>query len=54
MFHDFIVEIIRETHPDWSPAGFIGISDLNHYREEYGKEVLAKGKVKSRFWKIRS
>jgi uncharacterized membrane protein len=39
-----IVEIIRETHPDWSSTGFICIPDLNHFREEYVKDVLAKGK----------
>jgi uncharacterized membrane protein len=39
-----IVQIIRETHPDWSPTGFICIPDLNHFREEYVKDVLAKGK----------
>lgn len=39
-----IVEIIRKTHPDWSPEGFICIPDLNHFREEYVKDVLARGK----------
>ena len=39
-----IVEIIRRTHHDWSPDGFICISDLNHFREEYVNDVIAKGK----------
>jgi len=39
-----IVEIIQKTHPDWSSDGFICISDLNHFREEYVKDVLARGK----------
>jgi uncharacterized membrane protein len=39
-----IVELIRKEHPDWSDTGFICIPDLNHYREEYVKDVLAKGK----------
>jgi uncharacterized membrane protein len=39
-----IVEMIRKTHPDWSATGFICIPDLNHFREEYVKDVLAKGK----------
>jgi len=39
-----IVEIIKETNPDWSSDGFICISDLNHFREEYVKDALAKGK----------
>jgi uncharacterized membrane protein len=39
-----IVQIIRETHSDWSPTGFICIPDLNHFREEYVKDTLAKGR----------
>jgi uncharacterized membrane protein len=39
-----VVEIIRRTYPDWSSDGFICISDLNHFREEYVNDVLAKGK----------
>jgi uncharacterized membrane protein len=38
------VEIIKQTHPDWSPTGFICIPDLNHFREEYVKDVLARGR----------
>ena len=40
-----VVEIIRKTHPDWSSDGFICISDLNHFREEYVNDVLTKGKA---------
>jgi uncharacterized membrane protein len=39
-----IVELIRKDHPDWSDTGFICIPDLNRYREEYVRDVLAKGK----------
>jgi uncharacterized membrane protein len=39
-----LVEIIKKTHPDWSPDGYICIPDLNRFREEYVKEVLARGK----------
>jgi uncharacterized membrane protein len=39
-----IVEIIKKTKPDWSSTGFICIPDLNRFREEYVKDVLAKGK----------
>jgi uncharacterized membrane protein len=39
-----IVEIIKKTYPSWSSTGFICIPDLNHFREEYVKDVLAKGK----------
>jgi uncharacterized membrane protein len=39
-----LVEIIKKTYPDWSSDGYICIPDLNRFREEYVKEVLAKGK----------
>jgi uncharacterized membrane protein len=39
-----IVEIIKRTHPDWTSAGFICIPDLNQFREEYVKDVLARTK----------
>jgi uncharacterized membrane protein len=39
-----LVEIIKKTHPDWSPDGYICIPDLNQFREEYVKEVLSRGK----------
>jgi uncharacterized membrane protein len=35
-----IVDIIRKTHPDWSPSGFICNPDLNHFRTEYVRNVL--------------
>jgi uncharacterized membrane protein len=39
-----IVEIIMKQYPSWSSTGFICIQDLNHFREEYVKDVLARGK----------
>jgi uncharacterized membrane protein len=39
-----VVEVIRKTYPDWSPDGFICISDLNQFREQYVNDILAKGK----------
>jgi uncharacterized membrane protein len=39
-----ITEVIKKTHPEWSPDGFICIPDLNKFREEYVEEVLSKGK----------
>jgi uncharacterized membrane protein len=39
-----LVETIRKTHPDWSPTGYICISDLNHFRAQYVKDVLEMGK----------
>ena len=44
LIRESIVEIIRKTNPDWDTAGYICISDLNHFREEYVKDVLSKGK----------
>ncbi len=39
-----IVEKIKMTHPDWSPQGFICITDLNRYRAEYVKDVIKADK----------
>ena len=39
-----IVEIIKKTNPDWSSSGFICLTDLNRFREEYVKDVLTQGK----------
>jgi uncharacterized membrane protein len=35
-----LVEMIRKTHPDWSPSGFICLADLDQVRTEYVKNVL--------------
>jgi uncharacterized membrane protein len=35
-----VVKTIRKTHPDWSPDGFICISDLNDFRGKYVRDVL--------------
>jgi uncharacterized membrane protein len=40
LVRESIVETIRRAHPDWSPAGYICIADLNHFRNEYVQEVL--------------
>ncbi len=39
-----IVEVIRRAYADWSSNGYICIPDLNRFREEYVKDVLARGK----------
>lgn len=39
-----IVEIVKKTNPDWFSPGFICITDLNRFREEYVKDVLSRGK----------
>jgi uncharacterized membrane protein len=44
LVREAITEVIKKTHPDWSPDGFICIPDLNKFREEYVEEVLSKGK----------
>jgi uncharacterized membrane protein len=35
-----LVEVIKKTHPDWSPDGFICLADLDHFRAEYVRSVL--------------
>jgi len=35
-----LVEVIKKTHPDWSPDGFICLADLDHFRTEYVRSVL--------------
>ena len=35
-----VVELIRKSHPDWSPAGYICTDDLNRFRAEYVQDVL--------------
>jgi len=35
-----IVEIIRKTNIDWSPTGYICLTDLNQFRAKYVKDVL--------------
>jgi len=32
MVRDSVAQTIRQEHPDWSPEGYICVSDLNHYR----------------------
>jgi uncharacterized membrane protein len=44
LIRDSIVEIIRQKYPDWSADGYICVPDLNRFREEYVRDVLAKGK----------
>ncbi len=44
-----LVGTIQKKHPKWSPTGFICISDLNHFRAEYVREILEteKGELSS-------
>jgi len=41
---DAVSEIIIRTYPNWSKEGYICKSDLNLFRAQYIKEVLAKDK----------
>lgn len=44
-----IVTLIQKTHPTWSPTGYVCLSDLNHFRAEYVREILEteKGELSS-------
>jgi uncharacterized membrane protein len=39
-----IVDLIKQDHPDFDPEGYIGITEVNHYRQKYIKELLEKEK----------
>jgi uncharacterized membrane protein len=39
-----LVEIIRKAHPNWSPSGFICVSDLNSFRAKRVKDILESEK----------
>lgn len=38
--HPPIVDLILKAHPDWSPHGYICLTDLNHYRGEYFEDLV--------------
>ena len=40
LVRDPVAEMIRRKHPDWSPAGFICLTDLNRFRTEYVQHIL--------------
>ncbi len=39
-----LVEMIKKAYPDWSPAGFICVTDLNEFRARYVQEALVRDK----------
>jgi uncharacterized membrane protein len=39
-----ITELIRKSHPEWSPTGYICSEDLNHFRGLYVQDVLTTEK----------
>jgi uncharacterized membrane protein len=43
IIREAIVDVIGKEYPDWSSEGFICVPDLNRFREEYVKDVLARG-----------
>jgi uncharacterized membrane protein len=44
-----VADLIKKTHPDWSPGGFICLPDLNRFRAQYVRSVLEteKGELSS-------
>jgi len=40
MIQGTLLEFARQKHPDWSPEGFICLSDLNHLRVEYVRGIM--------------
>ena len=40
LISDPVRHVIERENPDWSPDGFICLSDLNHYRTEHVREIL--------------
>jgi uncharacterized membrane protein len=35
-----VVNIIKQSHPEWSDDGFICVDDLNHFRYEYVRSLI--------------
>ncbi len=44
LVRDPIVARIRQTFPDWSPDGYICLTDLNRFRAEYVQSVIEEDK----------
>jgi uncharacterized membrane protein len=44
LVNEAIVQIIKSKYPDWANDGYICITDLNKFREEYVKYVIDKSK----------
>lgn len=42
LVRDSLLETIRKSTPDWSTSGYICASDLNRFRAEHVKQVLAE------------
>jgi uncharacterized membrane protein len=35
-----VIDIIKQSHPEWSDDGFICVDDLNHFRYEYVRSLV--------------
>jgi uncharacterized membrane protein len=44
MVKESIADVIRKSHPDWTPSEFICLHDLNNYRAEYIRQCLEEEK----------
>lgn len=44
LVRESLANTIRKTYPEWSGKGFICVSDLNHFRAEYVKNVILTDK----------
>lgn len=44
LVRETIVEIIRQSHPDWSPGGYICGDDLRRFRAQYIEKALEQEK----------
>jgi uncharacterized membrane protein len=44
MVRGAIVDLIRKKYPNWSPKGFICLSDLRSFRSEYVQNILEEEK----------
>lgn len=42
--HPNILKLIQEKYPDWSPKGYIAVEELNKYRNQYIRQLLADEK----------
>ncbi len=35
-----VIDLIKQSHPEWSDEGFICVDDLNHFRYEYVRSLV--------------
>ncbi len=44
LIRDSLAGLIKASHTDWSPDGYICIADLNAFREQYVSEIIKQDK----------